>query len=390
MKATIQYEGSMSNPFDIKSGVKQGCVLAPTLFNIFFALLLKHAFGTSTEGVYLCTRSDGRLFNLARLKAKSKVTEKTIRDMLFADDAAVVSHTEQELQRLMDRFSQACTDFGLTISLKKTNVMSQDVDTPPAICINDHQLEVVHQFTYLGSTISDNLSLDAEINKRIGKAATTLGRLTSRVWENKKLTTSTKMAVYNACIISTLLYGSETWTTYSRQERKLNSFHLRCLRRIFGIHWSDKITNAQVLERAGLPTIFTLLRQRRLRWLGHVQRMQDGRIPKDILYGELASGKRSIGRPQLRYKDVCKRDMKALDINTKNWEEVAADRSKWRSVLHKQLKSGEEKILTTANEKRAKRKARTAAATPTSHTCSKCGRDCHSRIGLTSHSRCCR
>ena len=390
MKATIQYEGSMSNPFDIKSGVKQGCVLAPTLFNIFFALLLKHAFGTSTEGVYLCTRSDGRLFNLARLKAKSKVTEKTIRDMLFADDAAVVSHTEQELQRLMDRFSQACTDFGLTISLKKTNVLSQDVDTPPAICIKDHQLEVVHQFTYLGSTISDNLSLDAEINKRIGKAASTLGRLTTRVWENQKLTTSTKMAVYNACIISTLLYGSETWTTYSRQERKLNSFHLRCLRRIFGIHWSDKITNAQVLERAGLPTIFTLLRQRRLRWLGHVQRMQDGRIPKDILYGELASGKRSIGRPQLRYKDVCKRDIKALDINTKNWEEVAADRSKWRSVLHKQLKSGEEKILTTANEKRAKRKARTAAATPTSHTCSKCGRDCHSRIGLTSHSRCCR
>ena len=118
--------------------------------------------------------------------------------------------------------------------------------------------------------------------------------------------------------------------------------------------------------------------------------MEDGHIPKDILYGELASGKRSVGRPQLRYKDVCKRDMKALDINTENWEEVAADRSKWRSVLHKQLKSGEEKILTTASVKRAKRKARTPAATPTAHTCSKCGRDCHSRIGLTSHSRRCR
>ena len=390
IKATIQYEGSTSTPFDIKSGVKQGCVLAPTLFGIFFALLLKHAFGASTEGVYLRTRSDGRLFNLARLKAKSKVTEKTIRDMFFADDAAVTSHTEQELQRLIDRFSQACKDFGLIISLKKTNVLSQDVDTPPAIYIDDHQLEVVHQFTYLGSTISDNLSLDAEINKRIGKAATTLGRLTTRVWENQKLTTSTKVAVYNACIASTLLYGSETWTTYSKQERKLSSFHLRCLRRILGIRWSDKITNAQVLERAGLPTMFTLLRQRRLRWLGHVRRMEDGRIPKDILYGELASGKRSVGRPQLRYKDVCKRDMKALDINTENWEEVATDRSKWRSVLHKQLKSGEEKILTTASVKRAKRKARTSAATPTAHTCSKCGRDCHSRIGLTSHSRRCR
>ena len=136
----------------------------------------------------------------------------------------------------MDRFSQACKDFGLTISLKKTNVRSQDVDTPLAIYIDDCQLEVVHQFTYLGATISDNLSLDAEISKRTGKAATTLARLTTRVWENPKLTIPTKMAVYNACMISTLLYGSEAWTTYFKQERKLNSFHMRCLRRIAGIH----------------------------------------------------------------------------------------------------------------------------------------------------------
>ena len=65
MKATIQYEGSRSNSFDIKSGVKQGCVLVPTLFSIFFALPLKHAFGTATEGVYLRTRSDGQLFYFA-------------------------------------------------------------------------------------------------------------------------------------------------------------------------------------------------------------------------------------------------------------------------------------------------------------------------------------
>ncbi|KAG6932562.1 hypothetical protein G0U57_021216, partial [Chelydra serpentina] len=75
MKGTVLYDGSSSDAFDIHSGVKQGCVLAPTLFGIFFAALLKHAFGNSTEGVYLHTRSDGRLFNLARLKAKSKVRE---------------------------------------------------------------------------------------------------------------------------------------------------------------------------------------------------------------------------------------------------------------------------------------------------------------------------
>ena len=56
-------------------------------------MLLKHVFGTATEGIYLRTRSDGRLFNLTRLKARSKVRESFIRDMLFDDDAAVATHT---------------------------------------------------------------------------------------------------------------------------------------------------------------------------------------------------------------------------------------------------------------------------------------------------------
>ena len=178
MKGTVQFNGSSSRPFDIRSGVKQGCVLAPTLLGIFFALLLRHAFDTAPEGIRLWNRSDGRLFNLGRLRAKTKVREAIIRDMLFANDAAVMTHTQQELQALMDRFSQACKDFGLTISLKKTNVLGQDTMELPAITLDDYELNV-EQFTYLGSTITDNLSLDTEIDKRTGKAATTLALLTS-------------------------------------------------------------------------------------------------------------------------------------------------------------------------------------------------------------------
>lgn len=390
MKGTVQFNGSSSEPFSINSGVKQGCVLAPTLFGIFFAMLLKHAFGASTEGIYLRTRSDGNLFNLSRLKAKTKVRDRLIRDMLFADDAAVVTHTQEELQTLMNRFSMACKEFGLTISLKKTNVLSQDTSTAPAIAIDDYQLDVVHQFTYLGSTITDNLSLDVELDKRIGKATSTLARLSKRVWTNPTLKTCTKMAVYNACIISTLLYGSESWTTYARQERRLNTFHLRCLRRILGISWQDKVPNTEVLSRANLPSMFTMLRQRRLRWLGHVRRMDDGRIPKDILYGELRSGKRSTGRPQLRFKDVVKRDMKALDIDVRSWEDLAADRPRWRSTLLRQIKSGEEKLVHAAENKRAQRKQRlNPERSETIHRCDFCGKECLSRIGLFSHKRCC-
>ena len=125
-KGTEQFNGSFSEPFENRSGVKQGCFIAPMLFGTFFGLMLKHAFDTTTEGIYLRTRSDGRVFNLARLGAKTKVSEVLIRDMLFADDAAVATHTQEELQSLVDCFSKACKVFGLTISLKQTSVLGQD------------------------------------------------------------------------------------------------------------------------------------------------------------------------------------------------------------------------------------------------------------------------
>ena len=116
----MQLNGSSSESFEIGSGVKQGCVIAQTLFWIFFGMLLKHVLDTTIEGIYFRIRSDGRLFNLAHLRATTKVREVLIRDMLFADDEAVATHNQEELQSLMDCFSQACKDFGLTISLKKT------------------------------------------------------------------------------------------------------------------------------------------------------------------------------------------------------------------------------------------------------------------------------
>ena len=69
--------------------------------------------------------------------------------------------------------------------------------------------------------------------------------------------------------------------------------------------------------------MFSLLSQRCLRWLGHVRRMEDGRIPKDLLYVQLASETRRTGHPTLRFKDVCKRDMKECNIDPDTWETAA-------------------------------------------------------------------
>ena len=75
-----------------------------------------------------------------------------------------------------------------------------------------------------------------------------------------------------------------------------------------GFTWKDKVTNFDVLSRTSF-IYFTMLSQRRLGWLGHVQRMEKGRLPKDLLYGNLELGKRQQGHPYLRYKDSCLRDL---------------------------------------------------------------------------------
>ena len=163
--------------------------------------------------------------------------------------------------------------------MEKTNIMAQDSSSPPVITIENEILDVVESFTYLGSKISSSLSIDEEINTRIGKAAASMAKVNKRILENTKLTIKTKLCVYQACVISTLLSGSETWTTYTPLERRLNSFHLRCLRRILGIKWQDKVPNSEVLICAGVHSMFAILSERRLRWLGHVKKNESWSHP---------------------------------------------------------------------------------------------------------------
>lgn len=165
------------------------------------------------------------------------------------------------------------------------------------------------------------LSVDSEVNRIIAKAAAVMARLNHRVWKNPSLIVKTKARVYQAYVISTLLYDSEAlYPTYANQERKLNSFHLRCLRRIVHVQRHDNIPTTEVLERANMTGMFAILSARRVRWLGHVRRKEPGRTPNVLPYGELATGLRPPGRPSPRCKHICKPDLKRCSITSDTWE----------------------------------------------------------------------
>ena len=162
------------------------------------------------------------------------------------------------------------------------------------------------------------------------------------------------MAVYNACIVSTLLYGSKRWTTYSKQERKMNSFHMHCLCHILSIQWSDKVPNAQILECASLSTMFKLLRQCRLWWLATCAGWRMVVYPRTSSVANLPLARELLATPNCASKRSASATwMPWKSSQIESWEYVALDCSRWRSVVRKQFKSKEEKILTTANKKRA-------------------------------------
>ena len=390
MMARVLHDGDLSEPFPVSNGVKQGCVLAPTLFSLMFAEMLSSALANTDAGIRIRFRTDGRFFDLRRLKAYTKVHEALVRDFLFADDCAFAAHTEAELQTLANCFYVAANSFGLTISIKKSVVMYQPAPATsgqePSIAIGDATLSNVENFTYLGSCLSADASLDKEIALRLSKASSSFGRLWTRVWSERGISTKTKVSVYRAVVLPTLLYGCETWTCYSRHLKKLDQFHLRSLRKILGITWKDKVTNQDVLRLAEAPGVEALITKAQLRWTGHVMRMEDSRLPKQVFCSELASGKRKQGGQRKRYKDTLKNSLKGCNIPVEGWEALASDRAAWRHATNNGIQYLEARRLDRLDEKRKRRKERISQPNA-DFTCPQCGRICASAFGLRAHQR---
>ncbi|KAJ3602332.1 hypothetical protein NHX12_030091 [Muraenolepis orangiensis] len=215
---------------------------------------------------------------------------------------------------------------GLTVNTIKTEVVCQwsanIPSTPPTFTAAGEQLSVVPSFRYLGSILSEDNTIDNEVQNRIKQASAAFGRLRRRVFQNKNLHLRTKVCVYQAICITTLLYSCEAWVTYSRHIRALEQFHIRCLQRILGITWRDRVPHSEVLSKTNCRSIEATITQHQLRWLGHVVRMPSNRLPRRVLYGQLHHGRRSAGGQKKRYKDQLKTALKKCKIRPEALEDA--------------------------------------------------------------------
>ena len=128
------------------------------------------------------------------------------------------------------------------------------------------------------------------------------------------------------------------------------------------------------------------LKKAQLRWCGHVARMEDYRLPKQLFFAELSQGKRHMGGQKKRYKDTLKASLKTFSVPTDRWQNAALNRVAWRATINKGSTVFERDRLQSLEEKRMAKKNR--VINPRSVvTCHKCCKLCASQFGLRAHMR---
>ncbi|KAK7101726.1 hypothetical protein V1264_020063 [Littorina saxatilis] len=304
--------GDNNISFQVKTGVRQGCVMSSVLFNLAIDWVMRNTTKDAQRGIRWT------LFSF-------------LDDLDFADDLALLSHTHKHIQEKTDRLCMFGGQIGLSVSQKKTETMLLNAERPTPVKAYGADLPQTEQFTYLGSIIRKDGGAEKDIKSRLNKARNVM-RTMNNTWKSAQYSTHTKLKLYRSCVMSTLMYGSECWRMTKSDAAKLSSFHTTCLRKILRIFWPRKISNNDLLQRCNMEEMETLITQRRWRWIGHVLRMENDSIPKVALRWT-PEGKRKRGRPNQTWRRTVEEESKDLNHSWATLERLARDRQKWRSFV---------------------------------------------------------
>ena len=147
------------------------------------------------------------------------------------------------------KLDESLTRWKMKMNWEKTEVMKVGMERGHC-CVEfgDRRLESVEVVKYLGVMISGDGRMEEEIGSRSGKVARVIGVLNAPVWKRKELSRRTKLRVCNAIVVSTLVYGSETWVLKKQQESAIQAVEMRVLRQIAEKRMVDRVRNVEIRE----------------------------------------------------------------------------------------------------------------------------------------------
>lgn len=311
-ECSVILDNTLTEPFPVKSGVRQGCVLSPILFLITIDWVMRQTTADRPRGIQWTPFS-------------------FMEDLDFADDLAIMSSTHSHLQEKTNRLHRYAKQTGLYINQTKTQVMCINTPTTQPITIDGESLKCAEEFPYLGSIISRESGTQKDIKTRLNKARGAFSQLRN-IWKSKQYSLRTKVRLYNSNVKAVLLYGSECWRVTKQDMRNVDVFHNKCLRRICNIFWPNTISNEELYKKTGSSHMSLEIQKRRLRWLGHVFRMPNERTPKVALRWT-PIGKRKRGRPKNTWRRTVMTELKGMGLSWEEAQAKARDRVQWQCMI---------------------------------------------------------
>ncbi|KAJ4446078.1 hypothetical protein ANN_12770 [Periplaneta americana] len=294
--------------------LRQGDGLAPLLFNIALHIAI-----IKSE-----VQINGTIFN------------KTQQILGYADDVIITGRRIQDVEEALIALDKETQKLGFKINTKKSKFMSvtkRQNDQVKEVKMGTYKFEKVKEFTYLGSILTANNDLRNEVQRRINLANRAYYSLLPIV-KNKIISREIKIKIYKTLIRPIITYGTETWVLNKNTCKQLAVFERKILRRIFGAietvdGWRARYNN-EIYELYKESDLEAHIRCQRLRWLGHVTRMETTRKVK-IVFNNNPDGTRLRGRPRTRWWNCVRVDVNRLGI--RNWEELAMDREGWKRAI---------------------------------------------------------
>ena len=320
----VRVDGQLSDWFEVTSGVRQGCTIAPDLFLAPMDWLLQRTVHRGLLGATL--------------------GNEVFTDLDYADDVALVAETAEALLLALEVMEKEARPLGLEINWPKTKIQHTGIEPTNnnVLSIAGQNVEMVDSFVYLGCMIHKTGSSVPEITRRIAIARNSMKTLDKPIWRSN-ISLQTKIRLYNCYILPILLYGAEVWTITNSVEKKLDAFDSWCLRRILHIPYTKHITNKEVRERTDQPKVSASIRTRRMQQFGHIARANPlsdhSRALKAVINGPTRGWKRPRGRPRHTWIRSVEDDMCPFNLGLFSAWRKAQDRKQWRNLVAKATSS---------------------------------------------------
>ena len=301
-KARVVVGSGMSNEFQVNIGLRQGSALSPLLFILVMELI-----------------------------SRKISTTDALRKIMYADDLVIVAEHREELQVALEEWNDMFKKHGLKMNLDKTEVMWVGKQRDELnIRLEEKDIKQVKNFVYLGGNISENGRVDVEVRRRI-QAGANAWRNVEGVMVDRKISRKLKGKVLDSCVVPASTYGLETLALSELHQHKLQVCENNWIRKIAGVRRVERRRMKDLREEVGSKAcIVGKIVKSRMKWAGHMVRMNDDKLPKRA-ETKRQEGSRKRGRPQLRWEDCVKRDFRKAKEEEK-WRENANNRDRWKLI----------------------------------------------------------